>query len=100
LHGIYTQLIWISTKFVIKNTLMFDPLLEFFGRCPLLSPPFGGRPYRYGFTAHWGKDLSFGPAMKHDLERQTTELHLGSSADLAHRYSLGRHLASTDSGGR
>jgi hypothetical protein len=32
------QLIWISTEFVIKNTLMFDPLLGFFGRCPFNFP--------------------------------------------------------------
>ena len=26
-------------------------------------------------TAHWGEDVAFGPAMKHDTQRQTTEVH-------------------------
>ena len=30
---------------------------------------------RYIYTAHWGDDVTFGPAMKHDLLRGTTEVH-------------------------
>lgn len=36
---------------------------------------FGGRDYRYAYTAHWGVDVAFGPAMKHDLKWGTTEVH-------------------------
>lgn len=36
---------------------------------------FGGRDYRYAYTAHWGEDVAFGPAMKHDLKWGTTEVH-------------------------
>lgn len=34
-----------------------------------------GQRYRYLYTSHWGEDVAFGPAMKHDLERGTTEVH-------------------------
>jgi carotenoid cleavage dioxygenase-like enzyme len=35
---------------------------------------YGGQPYRYIYTAHWGDDVAFGPAMKHDTQRGTTEV--------------------------
>lgn len=34
-----------------------------------------GKAYRYVYSAHWGSDVTFGPAMKHDMHRQTTEVH-------------------------
>jgi len=34
-----------------------------------------GRPYQYLYTAHWGDEVQFGPAMKHDVTRGTTEIH-------------------------
>jgi carotenoid cleavage dioxygenase len=30
---------------------------------------YGGQPYRYTYMAHWGDDVAFGPAMKHDTQR-------------------------------
>jgi carotenoid cleavage dioxygenase len=36
---------------------------------------FAGQAYRYAYTAYWSDDVVFGPAMKHDLERGTTEVH-------------------------
>ena len=35
----------------------------------------GGQLCRYVYSAHWGNDVAFGPAMKHDMQRQTTEVH-------------------------
>jgi carotenoid cleavage dioxygenase-like enzyme len=55
----------------LSETILDDRGCEF----PRINGARGGRPYRYGYTAHWATDLSFGPAIKHDLERQTTELH-------------------------
>jgi carotenoid cleavage dioxygenase-like enzyme len=55
----------------LTETILDDHGCEF----PRINGAFGGRPYRYGYIAHWAKDVSFGPAMKHDLERQTTEFH-------------------------
>ena len=34
-----------------------------------------GQAYRYAYTAYWSDDVVFGPAMKHDLARGTTEVH-------------------------
>jgi carotenoid cleavage dioxygenase len=42
---------------------------------PRINGRFGGQPYRFGYTAHFGRGVSFGPAMKHDMVRGTTELH-------------------------
>jgi carotenoid cleavage dioxygenase-like enzyme len=42
---------------------------------PQINGLHSGLPHRYIFTAHWGENVEFGPAMKHDLERQTTEVH-------------------------
>jgi carotenoid cleavage dioxygenase-like enzyme len=42
---------------------------------PRINGQFGGRNYRYLYTAHWGERVAFGPAMKHDLVRGTTEVH-------------------------
>jgi carotenoid cleavage dioxygenase len=36
---------------------------------------YSGQAYRYVYSAHWGNDVTFGPAMKHDMHRQTTEVH-------------------------
>ena len=35
---------------------------------------YSGQAYRYVYSAHWGNDVTFGPAMKHDMQRQTTDL--------------------------
>ncbi|MGF1986945.1 MAG: carotenoid oxygenase family protein [Nostoc sp. ZfuVER08] len=42
---------------------------------PRINGQRAGQTYRYLYTAHWGANVQFGPAMKHDLERGTTELH-------------------------
>ncbi|MCQ9154960.1 carotenoid oxygenase family protein [Acidomonas methanolica] len=42
---------------------------------PRINGRFGGLPYRFGYTAHWGAGVSFGPAMKHDMVRGITEIH-------------------------
>jgi hypothetical protein len=44
-----------------------------------------GRLDRYVYGAHWGNDVTFGPAQMHDMQRQTTALSLtpGCSADRA-----------------
>lgn len=55
----------------LTESLLDDHGCEF----PRINGAFGGRPYRYGYTAHWGRSLTFGPAQKHDVERGTTELH-------------------------
>ena len=44
-------------------------------RVPAINGRHGGQAYRYIYTAHWGDDVAFGPAMKHDVQRQTTEVH-------------------------
>ena len=36
---------------------------------------YSGQAYRYVYSAHWGNDVTLGPAMKHDMHRQTTEVH-------------------------
>ena len=40
---------------------------------PRINGRDGGQGYRYIYTAPWGDDVAFGPAMKHDMERQMTE---------------------------
>lgn len=55
----------------VTEMTMYDRGCEF----PRINGMFGGKPYRYGYTARWGEDVAFGPALKHDLERQTTETH-------------------------
>jgi carotenoid cleavage dioxygenase-like enzyme len=42
---------------------------------PYINGRHGGQDYRYIYTAHWGDHVAFGPAMKHDLQRGTTEVH-------------------------
>lgn len=42
---------------------------------PRINGRFGGQPYRYAYTAHWGAGVTFGPAMKHDMVRGVTEVH-------------------------
>jgi carotenoid cleavage dioxygenase-like enzyme len=54
----------------LEETVLDDHGCEF----PRLNGAFGGRHYRFGYTALSGQ-TGFGPALKHDVERQTTELH-------------------------
>lgn len=55
----------------LTETILDDHGNEF----PRISGRFSGKPHRYIYTAHWGDDVEFGPAMKHDVEKQTTEVH-------------------------
>jgi len=43
---------------------------------PRINGRHGGLDYRYIYTAHWGERVTFGPAMKHDLQRGTNEVHV------------------------
>jgi carotenoid cleavage dioxygenase len=42
---------------------------------PRLNGRYGGQAYRYLYTSYWGDKVAFGPAMKHDVDRGTTEVH-------------------------
>jgi carotenoid cleavage dioxygenase len=42
---------------------------------PRINGTFAGRLYRYGYTAHASSAHHNGPAIKHDLERGTSEVH-------------------------
>lgn len=42
---------------------------------PRINGRYAGKKCRYIYTAHWGDRVEFGPAMKHDLLRGTTEVH-------------------------
>ncbi|UVT15874.1 MAG: carotenoid oxygenase family protein [Nitrospira sp.] len=42
---------------------------------PRINGRYGGQAYRYVYTAYWSDDVVFGPAMKHDLQSETTEVH-------------------------
>ncbi|GGP28128.1 carotenoid oxygenase family protein [Silvimonas amylolytica] len=42
---------------------------------PRMNGRFEGQAYRYAYTAHWGEQLSFGPARKHDMLRGVSETH-------------------------
>jgi carotenoid cleavage oxygenase len=42
---------------------------------PRINGARSGVAYRYGYTAHWAENLTFGPAMKHDLTAGRTEIH-------------------------
>ena len=55
----------------LTETVLDDRGNEF----PRINGRHGGQAYRYIYTAHWGDDVAFGPAMKHDLQRGTTEVH-------------------------
>ena len=55
----------------LTETVLDDRGNEF----PRLNGRHGGQAYRYLYTAHWGEDVAFGPGMKHDLQRGTTEVH-------------------------
>jgi carotenoid cleavage dioxygenase-like enzyme len=48
---------------------------DFGNEFPRINGRFGGQAYRYAYTAHWGQDVRFGPAMKHDMISGTTETH-------------------------
>ena len=43
---------------------------------PRINGTFAGRPYRYGYTAHASAAHHTGPAVKHDLERRSSEVHV------------------------
>ncbi|KXV64631.1 hypothetical protein AD949_05550 [Acetobacter orleanensis] len=55
----------------LTETQLDDHGTEF----PQINGRFGGQPYRFSYTAHWGAGVTFGPAMKHDMVRGTTEIH-------------------------
>jgi carotenoid cleavage dioxygenase-like enzyme len=55
----------------LTETVLDDRGNEF----PWINGRHGGQAYRYIYTAHWGEDVAFGPAMKHDVQRETTEVH-------------------------
>jgi carotenoid cleavage oxygenase len=42
---------------------------------PRINDAHTGSPYRFGYSAHWGEGVTFGPAMKHDVARSRTEVH-------------------------
>jgi carotenoid cleavage dioxygenase-like enzyme len=42
---------------------------------PRINGRFEGQPYRYAYTAHWGENVTFGPARKHDMLPGTSEVH-------------------------
>jgi carotenoid cleavage dioxygenase len=42
---------------------------------PRINGAFAGRPYRYGYTAHASAAHDTGPVIKHDLERQSSQVH-------------------------
>ena len=55
----------------LTETVIHDRGDEF----PRINGRYGGQAYRYVYSAHWGNDVAFGAAMKHDMQRQTTEVH-------------------------
>ncbi len=55
----------------LTETVLDDRGNEF----PRINGRHSGQAYRYLYTAHWGEDVAFGPAMKHDLQRNSTEVH-------------------------
>lgn len=55
----------------LTETVLDDRGNEF----PRLNGRHGGQAYRYLYCSYWGDKVAFGPAMKHDLERGTTEIH-------------------------
>lgn len=54
----------------LTETVLCDKGNDF----PRINDKLAGQNYRYLYTAHWGDNLSFGPAFKHDLERGTVEV--------------------------
>jgi carotenoid cleavage dioxygenase len=42
---------------------------------PRINGAFAGRPYRYAYTAHASAAHDTGPVIKHDLERQSSQVH-------------------------
>jgi carotenoid cleavage dioxygenase-like enzyme len=55
----------------LTETVLDDRGNEF----PRINGSYAGQSYRYIYTAHWGDDVTFGPIMKHDLLRGTTQTH-------------------------
>lgn len=59
---------------LVTNTLMETVLDERSCEFPRFNDAFGGREYRYGYTAA-GDDFNFGPSFKHDVTTGCTEVH-------------------------
>lgn len=55
----------------LSESVLDDRGCEF----PRLNSALTGAPYRYGYSAHWGEDVRFGPSMKHDVTTARTEVH-------------------------
>lgn len=55
----------------LTETVIDDRGNEF----PRINGRHSGKSYRYAYTAYWSDAVVFGPSMKHDLERGTTEVH-------------------------
>ncbi len=55
----------------VTETVLDDHGNEF----PRINGRHSGKPYNYLYTSHWGDRVAFGPAMKHDVQRGTTEIH-------------------------
>ena len=80
----------------LSETVLDDRGNEF----PRLNGRYGGQAYRYLYTAHWGDEVRFGPAMKHDLERGRTEVQTyGPGAMTAEPVFVRRPNARTEDDG-
>jgi carotenoid cleavage dioxygenase-like enzyme len=55
----------------LKETVLDERGNEF----PRINGRVEGQAYQYAYTAHWGDEVSFGPARKHDMLRGTSEEH-------------------------
>ena len=55
----------------VKEERLDDRSQEF----PRLDDRLAGKPYRFGYTAGLGDDVSLGGIKKHDLQQRTAELH-------------------------
>lgn len=55
----------------LTETVIDDRGVDF----PRINGRHAGQAYRYLYSAHWGDDVQFGPAFKHDLRRGTTDVH-------------------------
>jgi carotenoid cleavage dioxygenase len=56
---------------VLAEELLDDRGCEF----PRIDVRRNGQDYRFGYTAHWGAGVRFGPAFKHDVRAALTEVH-------------------------
>jgi carotenoid cleavage dioxygenase-like enzyme len=55
----------------LSETILDERAPEF----PRINGAFAGRPYQYGYTARAPDGGHDGPAIKHDLERRSSEVH-------------------------